>query len=67
MIILHAFAPVLFLLSRGIEPLSIERNDNGIVEYVFSDASRPALHEYSTLKRRLNEIIEAAGITTTQR
>jgi hypothetical protein len=63
MILLHSFAPALFLFSRGFEPLSIERQESGAVEYAFADASRAALHEYSMLRQRLNELID----TTSQR
>ena len=57
MILLHSFAPAIFLLSRGFEPLSTERHDSGIVEFAFSDAARPALTEYTATKKRLNDLI----------
>ena len=60
MILLHSFAPALFLIAQGHEPVTVERYDDGSLLIAFSDEARPAWQSYQTAKHRLNDRVEAA-------
>jgi hypothetical protein len=63
MIFLHSFAPALFLLGRGHEPVSVDRYEDGSLQIAFSDEARPAWQEYQTVKRHLNDLVATAAAT----